>query len=120
MDLVGTCPKHFWNEWLEEGDLAGEPESGCEYGWRTRSPLAARLILHHPLKDCRLYIVAHGRLRGYAPILEGRAMTDHWAIIRKGGAVASTLPETIPGFQGLRRRWWNRTDEVPFPEWIQP
>ena len=120
MDLVGTCPKHFWSEWLAEGDLAGEPESGCEYGWRTRSPLAAHLILHHPLKDCRLYIVSHGRLRGYAPILEVQAMTDHWALIRKGGAVACTLPKGIRGFQGLRHRWWDRGDEVPFPEWRKP
>ena len=50
MDLVGTCPKWFWNDWLQEGDLAGEPESGREYGWRTRRPLAARLILHRPEK----------------------------------------------------------------------
>ena len=25
-DLVGTCPKDFWLEWIAEGDAAGEPE----------------------------------------------------------------------------------------------
>jgi hypothetical protein len=24
MDLVGTCPKDFWLQWIAEGDAAGE------------------------------------------------------------------------------------------------
>jgi len=23
-DLIGTCPKSFWEEWLAEGDCAGD------------------------------------------------------------------------------------------------
>jgi len=41
MDLVGTCPKTLWKEWLEEGDCAGEPPSGYSYCWNTRDrPMA--------------------------------------------------------------------------------
>lgn len=32
-DLVGTCPKDFWEEWIAEGDAAGDPETGEEWGW---------------------------------------------------------------------------------------
>lgn len=39
------------------------------------------------------------------------------AIVRKGGAVACTIDEPIPGFRGLRKRWWDRAIERPFPEW---
>lgn len=31
---VGTCPKDFWEEWIAEGDAAGDPETGEE--WETR------------------------------------------------------------------------------------
>lgn len=64
------------------------------------------------------------RLRGYAPIT--RIMFDqnsvrngksHLAFVREGGAVAVTIDEKITGFRGYRRRWWNRADEIPFPEW---
>lgn len=36
-DLVGTCPKDFWEEWLAEGDAAGDPPTGQEWGWYTAS-----------------------------------------------------------------------------------
>jgi hypothetical protein len=38
VDLVGTCPKDFWREWIAEGDAAGEPESGEEWGWFMSAP----------------------------------------------------------------------------------
>lgn len=39
------------------------------------------------------------------------------AIVRKGNAVACTIDEPIPGFRGLRKRWWSRDIEKPFPNW---
>lgn len=112
-DLVGTCPKDFWPEWIAEGDAAGLPESGEEWGWYTADRLA-RLIG----PGDRFYVVAHGRLRGWAPVV--RLQTFHaysYAICRKGGAAACTIAESIPGFRGLRERWWSRDDELPFPSW---
>ena len=34
MDLVGTCPKGFWKEWLAEGDCAGDPPGDTLYCWK--------------------------------------------------------------------------------------
>lgn len=107
-DLVGTCPKGFWDEWILEGDAAGEPESGEEWGWFTGSGL--RWLIK---PGDRFYVVAHGKLRGFSVVTAVRG----GAIIRKGGAVACTIDEPIPGFRGLRMRWWDRSVERPFPDW---
>ena len=107
-----------WDEWLAEGDQAGAPETGREYHWTTGSRLAAKIQ-----PGDRFYVVAHGRLRGWAPVVR---VDDHWGhdrsrdIIRAGGAVAVTIPQPVRGFRGLRRRWWRRRDEVPFPDWKDP
>lgn len=113
-DLVGTCPKHFWREWIAEGDPAGSPWSGEEWGWYTRDPLAATI---EPGE--RFYVVAHGRLRGWAPVTKvERSAGGEWIICRRGDAVACTLAGiVVPGFRGLRRRWWPREDEVAFQDW---
>lgn len=112
-DLVGTCPKDEWSEWIAEGDAAGEPDSGTEYGWYTGHSLARDIR-----PGDRFYVVAHGRLRGWAPVVRveenGRS---NFVICRRGGAVACTIAEPIPGFRGLRGRWWRRQDEVAFPDW---
>lgn len=108
VDLVGTCPKDFWDEWIAEGDAVGEPESGTNWGWYTRH---WRVRLIRP--GDRFYVVAHGRLRGWAPVVEVRP----GCIVRRGGAVACTIAEPIPGFRGLRERWWPRGAEIPFPDW---
>lgn len=109
VDLVGTCPKGFWFEWIAEGDAAGEPETGEEWGWYTQHHSMLRLIR----PGDRFYVVAHGRLRGWAPVTR----VTHSFIARRGGAVACTIPEAIPGFRGLRERWWPREAEQPFPDW---
>jgi hypothetical protein len=121
-DLVGTCPKDFWEEWIAEGDAAGEPESGEEWSWYTRDSLAETIR-----PGDRFYVVAHGRLRGFAPVVrvivnQGNSVDGirTWQIIRGGGAVACTIDIPVPGFRGLRRRWWNREDEKPFAEWKNP
>jgi hypothetical protein len=110
-DLVGTCPKGFWLEWIAEGDAVGDPETGEEWGWYTEHSFRS---LIRP--GDRFYIVAHGKLRGWSPVV----MITSGAIVRKGGAVACTLPEPIPGFRGLRKRWWHRDAEMPFPDWKTP
>lgn len=111
VDLVGTCPKDFWFEWIAEGDAAGDLETGEEWGWYTM----------HSYRDLakpgdRFYIVAHGKLRGWAPV----TAVGGGCIGRRGGAVACTIDEPVPGFRGLRKRWWDRSIEKPFPEWKTP
>lgn len=119
MDLVGTCPKSFWKKWIAEGDAAGDPDTGEEYAWWTRS----RIVLKLQPGD-RFYVVANGKLRGWAPVVRiiqnpdsGGIYECEFGICRKGAAVAVTIPEEIPGFRGLRKRWWEREQEVPFPNW---
>ena len=117
-DLVGTCPKDFWNEWIEEGDPAGSPYSGEEWGWYTKDRLATNIS-----PGDRFYVVAHGKLRGFAPVtrIEDRYATGGGHVIcRRGDAVAVTIDEPITGFRGLRTRWWDRADEKPFPGWRTP
>lgn len=108
VDLVGTCPMGFWNEWIAEGDAAGDPETGEEWGWYTEHSYRSLIK-----PGDRFYVVAHGMLRGWAPVLGMQG----GAIVRKGGAIACTIPEPIPGFRGLRKRWWPLDIERPFPDW---
>lgn len=111
VDLVGTCPKDFWLEWIAEGDAAGDPETGEEWGWYTEHSYKT---LIRP--GDRFYVVSHGRLRGYAPVTSAPGHNGG-PIGRKGGAIACTISEPIPGFRGLRKRWWSHADELPFPDW---
>lgn len=118
-DLVGTCPKDFWEEWIAEGDAASEngvvyAGTGVDWGWFTRDRKAPGVRTGE-----RFYVVAHGKLRGWAPVVRVDVSPDRttYAIIRRGLAVACTIPEVIPGFRGLRLRWWKREDEKPFPNW---
>ena len=112
VDLVGTCPKDFWLEWIAEGDPAGTPETGEEWGWYTRHSFARLAV-----PGDRFYVVAWGMLRGYAPITRVQDSGDLFVICRRGGAIACTIDKPIPGFRGLEKRWWRREDERPFPDW---
>lgn len=110
-DLVVTVPKPLWRDWIAEGDAVGATETGEEWGFfvgRTRPRIGP---------GERLYVVAWNRLRGYAPVTRVEWTERGWAIGRKGGAVAVTIPREIPGFRGWRYRGWDRAIEVPFPEW---
>lgn len=111
MDVVVTVPKHFWLDWIEEGDAVGEPPTGEEWGFFMGG--------HAPRIEPgeRVYVVAHGRLRGYAPLTRVARTERGFALCRREGAVAVTVDEEIPGFRGWRQRWWKREDEVPFPNW---
>ena len=114
-DLVVTVPKWFWPDWIAEGDAAGATESGEEWAFflniKTKPPV---------LPGERLYIVAHDRLRGYAPVVRVVHTDRGWAICRKGGAVACTIKEPVRGFQGWRYRWWRYDMELPFADWRSP
>lgn len=113
-DLAVTVPRDLWQDWIDEGDAVGEPETGEEWGFFVGSTKWRKPPI---LPGDRLYIVAHDRLRGYAPVTRVAAYGGQWAIGRKGCAVAITIPVMIRGFQGWRKRWWDRTDEKPYPDW---
>jgi len=107
--VVVTVPKGFWLDWIDEGDAVGQPPSGEEWafflGGQPPQIRVGELV----------YVVAHGRLRGYAPLTSLQWPSVHqFALCRRGGAVAVTLPEAIPGFRGWRYRWWDRKVEQPF------
>lgn len=111
MNLVVTVPKWFWKEWIAEGDAVGEPTTGEEWGFflgGNKPPIGP---------GDRLYIVAHGLLRGYAPVTALKETERGWAICREGGAVACTIPTPIPGFRGFRKVTWQPQAELPFPDW---
>lgn len=116
-DVVVTVPKSLWAEWIEEGDLAGEPwsEEADYHFWIRRDSVPTIL------PGERVYIVAHGRLRGYSPLVRYenycKLAPSRSCLVRHNGAVAVTLPVPIIGFQGWRYRWWDRSDEMPFPGW---
>jgi len=111
-DLAVTVPKNLWLSWVLEGDAAGEVESGEEWGFYLgggRPPIAP---------GERLYVVAYGLLRGYAPVTRFERTARGWCIVRRGAAVACTIDEPIPGFRGWRLVWWERAAEHPFPDWM--
>ena len=118
MDVVVTVPKGKWAEWLAEGDLPGEEAQFNSHFW-----ISAR-NLPDIISGERVYIVAHGKLRGYAPLILVEPKCRLWpqraCLIRQGGAVAVTIPEPIRGFQGFRYRWWERETEMPFPDFKEP
>jgi hypothetical protein len=110
-DLVVTVPKTVWVDWINEGDAAGEPADETDWGFYVGG---GRPRIE---PGERLYIVAWGLLRGYAPVTMVEQTESGWAICRRGGAVAMTITEPVPGFRGWRQRWWEREVETPFPSW---
>lgn len=116
MDVVVTIPKGIWFDWLAEGDAAGEPATGEEWGYTTWG-VKPDIKLGE-----RVYVVAHGRLRGYAPLTtlefdQRSGPMGYVGLGRKAGAVAVTIQEPIKGFRGWRYRWWEQSSEMPFPDW---
>ncbi len=111
-DIVVTVPRGRWERWLAEGDLPGEPWSGREHrfwiGWRKPGPWEP---------GDRVYVVALGRLQGYAPLVRvERDRVRGFALVRRGGAVAVTIPGEVRGFRGMQARWWERGEEVVVTE----
>lgn len=118
-DVVVTVPKGMWEEWLAEGDLPGDPQGDMESHFWLFPFTMPRIEPGN-----RVYIVAHGKLRGYAPLRRVEQYCelrhDRACLVRNGDAVAVTIAEPIRGFQGWRYRWWQREDEQPFPDWRTP
>ena len=120
MDVVVCVPKGLWKDWLEEGDLAGDdPVRHRSHFW-----IGKHMGLPNIQPGERVYIVAHGKLRGYAPLvgMEATCMLreSRACLMREGNAVAVTIGESIVGFMGWRYVWWSREIEQPFPEWKTP
>ncbi len=115
-DVVVTVPKGRWEGWIAEGVLPGEAcPCGVEFDFFLWGP---EPVVRPGERVC---IVAHGRLRGYAPLVRLEWFDfGSWSLVRHGGAVAVTIDEVIPGFRGWRCRWWWREDERPFPGWRVP
>lgn len=117
MDVVVTVPKRFGlKNWIAEGDPAGSAWSGEEWDFYLGS------IKPKIEPGDRVYVVYNGKLRGYAPLVrlywhQRRYPRAGYSLVRHGGAVAVTIPQTIKGFRGFRYRWWNYDDELPFPNW---
>lgn len=120
-DVVVTVPLNFTlpefpglrglDTWCAEGDAAGEEESGLL--WRFTTGGSRPEI--EPGE--RVYIVCEDRLRGYAPLVGLDYNHGRVHLIRAGGAVAVSIEEGIVGFRGWRYRWWDYSQEVPFPGW---
>jgi hypothetical protein len=115
-DIVVTIPKSFGlGRWVAEGQLPDEEWNGLEYHFY----LYGALPMIEPGQ--RVYCVYNGALRGYAPLVRiDRFEGQRYGLVRHGGAVAVTISEYIRGFRGFRYCWWNRNQEVPFPEWQNP
>jgi hypothetical protein len=94
-DLVVSVPRGLWSEWIDEGDQVGTPETGIEWGF----------FLGHsrpPIKPGdRLYIVAHDRVRGYAPVTRVAFFvdpcTDSWCGVGGPDCDQCRLHETEGG-----------------------
>lgn len=127
MDVVVTVPKRLWAEWLTEGDLAAADAARAPAPWAGVMEYGFTIGGGCPRPDMtpgdRVYVVAHGWLRGWAPFAyfdDGERFGGRpgsWAFVRRGDAVACCINEPIRGFQGWRARWWHRDAEVPFPTW---
>jgi hypothetical protein len=104
-DVVVTCPMDRWAGWIAEGQLPGQGWDGeTDYHWFGRG--------YRPniVPGERVYIVAHGKLRGYAPLVAtdifvtGRAR-DEYSIFRWGLnednmlAIIHKFPLPLP-------EWW--------------
>lgn len=115
MDVCVTVPKHLWDLWQDEGDLPGWVWTGAVYHFWLAGGLPDIQVGE------RVYIVAHNRLRGYAPLVgverSCRLRPRVGCLLRHGGAVACTIDRPIRGFRGWRERWWPRDQEIPFPKW---
>ena len=133
-DVVVTVPKSLWEEWCKEGDAAysgstRHTAAGLPRPWDERAEYGFNLYGGAPLikPGERVYIVAHGKLRGYAPLVEVEPFSTcfggnghGYALVRRGDAVAVTIDEPIRGFQGFRYRWWELSAEKAFPGWRKP
>jgi hypothetical protein len=106
-DIVVTVPMARWEDWLDEGDLPGDEWDGVsEYHWFARGPkpqIAA---------GQRVYIVAHGKVRGYAPLVA----IDSVVSGRKRDRFSVVRIVTQPDGHAKYVHWFPQ----PLPEWWWP
>jgi len=114
MDIVVTLPESFGlDRWVAEGDAAGDPWSGQFWAWYLGGRPPTKII---PAE--RVYVVYKGSLIGYASLVRIDIFNEkRYSLVRGGGAVAVTIDQKIKGFRGFRYRWWDRSEEKPFPDW---
>lgn len=121
-DVVVTVPKNFeFNglrglaAWVDEGDLPGEEWGGEDWHFYMGGNAP------HIAVGERVYVVCEGKLRGYSELVRiDRYGNGSFALVRHNTAEAVTIAEPIRGFQGFRYRWWDREDEILFPDWQTP
>lgn len=115
VDVVVTVPMRLWDEWIWEGDLPDEDYTGDTYHFWLQRPLPEMQ------PGDRVYVVAYGRLRGYAPLVaveqRCRLRPSMGCLVRRGNAVAVTIDRPIRGFRGWKYRWWEQEEEREFPGW---
>lgn len=128
-DVVVTVPMGLWETWLDEGDLAYSQQGDIPAPWSGKFDYGFNLYGRQPKIELgeRVYIVAHGKLRGYSPLVEIEQHSTRfggsgrgYALVRRGDPVAVSIADPIRGFQGWRYRFWRREDEIAFPDWMVP
>ena len=121
MNVVVTVAKNIWNEWLTEGNLAGDPWDGVleNHFWINKKSVPKDIAIGD-----RVYVVSNNKLRGYSPLLYVETSCslrlDRACFLRRNDAVAVTLNREIKGFQGWRYQWWDSNEEIAFPNWKTP
>lgn len=121
-DIVVTVPKDRWRMWLSEGDLPYTQPTGRLYGFTMRTTSVPKI---EPGE--RVYVVSHGRLRGFAPLVEIRVQRIGYSrrtplfeveLVRGDDAHPVTIRRPIMGFRGWRYRDWPRETERHFADWM--
>ena len=116
-DIVVTVPKTFGLDvWIGEGDPAGVSWSGQIWHFSI-GPTCPKCV-----PGDRVYVIFNGAVRGWSPLVDIEYDGWRYYLVRHGGAVACTVPFFTQGFRGFRYRegWWDRLQELPFPDWQDP
>ncbi len=136
-DFVATVRAPEWEDWLRGESGSGGPETVAdprwvsgEAAWWSRAKLARKVE-----RGSRLYVCCRGRLRLWVALRpignpfetdqEGRDERGLWIPLCIDGAPPGggpwwqpvTIEAGMPGFRGLRRRWWPRDAEIACPDW---
>ena len=136
-DFVATVRAGEWEGWLRGESGSGGPETVAdprwadgEAAWWSRAKLARKAG-----RGSRLYVCCRGRLRLWIALRpvgmpfetdqEGRDERGLWIPLCIDGSPPDggpwwqpvTIEADMPGFRGLRRRWWPRDAEIPCPDW---
>ena len=137
-DFAATVRAPEWEQWLCDWPwIEGDPRADAGYldgepAWWSRAKLARKVE-----RGSRLYICCRGRLRLWVAlrpigkfgetVQEGRDERGLWIPLCIDGSPPGggpwwqpvTLDADMPGFRGLRRRWWPREAEIPCPDWSE-